>query len=486
MDAMTYIKELTPYLKAVIDSTSDLPAILLGIVGAHLTILISVAVAIFSEEKDYEVLDRNVILDHVIKAKHIVFYLLLSTIPLTFWTCSLNPTRFLELLLWFAGLICIIRILVRSYHWMKGNKFNLRFNYLRSLDDNKDIEEAWRSVWQGEKINHENEQEFFNIFKIAVNKLLANNNLVTASKLINDFDNFISNRSSIFISRIDGSLVTILEWHFDSWEKESEYVNSDAVLNTWATYNNLSRALVSIFEKIEIRAISERLSAYSFFKILGDHIMKHINEPTATNNYCETVLDDFYRVFFSHISDSADKHNIWRHNFPLKWKVNIANLTSDEHILPYTTLNNYLSYSSDRIANPIEGMDYNLDEITRNIFPEVDPILWAKILIFLFSPYGENRAKSVIERPWNFGVFGRTHVYSTDSVSIREKVFKTEEAATLELATILFKEDLSTANLDMYLEELESLKYDDESEYGKKRKRLLSLFKSMKSYVDRV
>ncbi|MDA8226686.1 MAG: hypothetical protein M0T74_03105 [Desulfitobacterium hafniense] len=308
-------------------------------------------------------------------------------------------------------------------------------------------------------------------------------NLVTASKLISDFDNFLSNRSSIFISRIDGILVTILEWHFDSWKKEAEYINSDAALNTWATYNSLSRSLVSILEKIEIRAISERLSAYSFFKILDAHIMSHINEPTCTNNYCETVLDDFYRVFFSHISDSADKHNIWRHYFPLKWKVSIANLTSDEHILPYTTLNNYLSYSSDRIANPIDGMDYNLDEITRNIFPEVDPILWSRILIFMYSPYGENRAKSVIERPWNFGVFGRTHVFGKDSVSGRESVFKTEEAATLELAIFLFENELSTDNIDQYLEELVSLHYDDESEYESKRNRLISLFKSLKRYI---
>ncbi|MDA8226685.1 MAG: hypothetical protein M0T74_03100 [Desulfitobacterium hafniense] len=175
MDAIFDFKECAPFLNAFVGGDSDLPAILLGIVGAHLTILISVAVAIFSEEKDYEVLDRNVILDHVIKAKHLILYLLLSSIPLTFWGISLNPTRLIELLLWIIGLMCIVRILVRSYHWMKGNKFGLRFAYLRSLDDHKDIEEAWRSVWQSEKINYQNEQEFFDIFKTTVNKLMASN-----------------------------------------------------------------------------------------------------------------------------------------------------------------------------------------------------------------------------------------------------------------------------------------------------------------------
>jgi hypothetical protein len=59
MDAIVDLKEGASFLNAFVGGDSDLPAILLGIVGAHLTILISVAVAIFSEKKDYEVLDNS-------------------------------------------------------------------------------------------------------------------------------------------------------------------------------------------------------------------------------------------------------------------------------------------------------------------------------------------------------------------------------------------------------------------------------------------
>ncbi len=64
-----YILLLSKVIEAGVGGESDLPAILLGIVVAYLTILISVAIAIFSEKKEFEALDRNVILDHIIKAK---------------------------------------------------------------------------------------------------------------------------------------------------------------------------------------------------------------------------------------------------------------------------------------------------------------------------------------------------------------------------------------------------------------------------------
>jgi len=163
------------YILAGVDGESDLPAILLGIVVAYLTILISVAIAIFSEKKEFEALDRNVILDHIIKAKRLLFYLALTFFPLLLWNGALLWTRLLEILSWIFGVFFITRILISSYHWMKGNKYRMRFGYLRELRDGQDLEEAWRSVWQTENINFQNEREFFNIFSSTVNRVLENN-----------------------------------------------------------------------------------------------------------------------------------------------------------------------------------------------------------------------------------------------------------------------------------------------------------------------
>jgi len=161
-------------VNVVVNGESDLPAILLGIVVAYLTILISVAIAIFSEKKEFEALDRNVILDHIIKAKSLLLYLGFAFIPLLFWNGSLPWTRILEILSWIIAIVLMSKILINSYHWMKGNKFRLRFDYLRDLQDKQDMEEAWRSVWQTENINFQNEQEFFNIFHSTMDRLLKN------------------------------------------------------------------------------------------------------------------------------------------------------------------------------------------------------------------------------------------------------------------------------------------------------------------------
>jgi hypothetical protein len=174
MDLPQYILEGIKVVKAAVDGESDLPAILLGIVVAYLTILISVAIAIFSEKKEFEALDRNVILDHIIKAKSLFLYLGLTFFPLLFWNGSLPWTRMLEIIIWAFGVYLMTRILVSSYHWMKGNKFRLRFDYLRELRNILDMEEAWRSVWQTENINFRNEEEFINIFTLTINQLLEN------------------------------------------------------------------------------------------------------------------------------------------------------------------------------------------------------------------------------------------------------------------------------------------------------------------------
>lgn len=149
---------------------------ILQVIGmALLTILIPVAIAIFSDKKEFEVLDRNVILDYVVRAKFILIYLTLIFLPLLFWNISNAGLRFLELIIWATGVYFMIRILVNSYHWMKGNKFNLRFNYLKKLEKFKDMEKSWRSVWETEKINYQNEREFFKIFSSTVDKLLKTN-----------------------------------------------------------------------------------------------------------------------------------------------------------------------------------------------------------------------------------------------------------------------------------------------------------------------
>ncbi len=164
---------MTEFICSFLKQSGDLLNIL-GMVGiAFLTILIPIAVAIFSEkEKDSEVLDRNVILDHVVSARYFLLYLALVYVPILLWEVSSYSIRFLELVLWGIGIYLIAGVLLRSYRWMKGDKFPLRLEYLRNLKDPKDSEESWRSVWQSPNTNAQNELEFFKIFSASIDKLM--------------------------------------------------------------------------------------------------------------------------------------------------------------------------------------------------------------------------------------------------------------------------------------------------------------------------
>ncbi len=466
---------------------NNLPTILLGIVVACLTILISIAVAIFSEKKEFEALDRNVILDHVIKAKYLLFFLGLTFFPLFFWNGPLPCTRLLVLICWFVGLVLILKVLNGCYHWMKGNKFQLRFSYLSKLQNREDIEEAWRSVWQTEKINIQNEQQFFNIFHTAVGSCLENNNqnnLVIASKLLNDFNSFIDKRSTEFLILLNGTLDKILQWHFEIWGKEYEYLSQEDKLETWAIYNELSRIIDSIIQKIELRALKSTKS-FSFFKKFENHAEQYKNEQHKNEyKYADSLFDIFYQVYFENIYGAPSRYNIWEHYFPDEWKVTKNNLKNPKNIIAAISLNKFLDWARDRIWEASNEKDFLLEDISTNLFPEVDPTLWAKILIFIYTPYGDDRLSTVVEKSWNFGLFGRVKVYNKEHQKDEiERDKKNEEINTFDLAVLVFGKQFSKINLKSYIHSLEQLSYPKQPAEESKRLQLLHLFQNMLKYL---
>jgi len=220
-----------------------------------------------------------------------------------------------------------------------------------------------------------------------------------------DFNNFIDKRSTVFLTWSDKMLDRVLEWHFEVWEKEYEYLDQDKKLDEWSMYNQLSMTLNSIFRQIEIHALKERTS-FPFFDKLKKHAEKNKQESVSSRFYVESLFDIFYKVFFENIYDAPERFNIWEHYFPREWKITKINFQNKKNIISRISLNIFLDWASHRIWQTNKENDFPLDDVSRNLFPDVDPILWAKILIFIFSPYSEDRLRSVIERPWNFGFMG--------------------------------------------------------------------------------
>lgn len=151
------------------------PLILHGIGIALLTILIPVALTIFGAKKEFEILDRNVVLDHMIKAKRFLFYLGMVFVPLIFFDILPVWFRPIGIIVWCVGIFYIVRILISYYRWMKGDKLGLRCEYLKRVKSLNDMVTAWRSVWQTEKINPRDELQFFEVFLDNINRLLGDN-----------------------------------------------------------------------------------------------------------------------------------------------------------------------------------------------------------------------------------------------------------------------------------------------------------------------
>ena len=153
-------------------TNEDFPNLAQNIGLALLTILIPVAISILESKKEFEELDKHVALDHVARAKEILGYIILIFLPVFFWADSTITFRIIEVFLWAIGLSCVCEILRKSYLWIKGNKFPLRFEYLNKLSEPKDMEEVWKSVWKTKDINSPNEKSFFDIFSSRIDELL--------------------------------------------------------------------------------------------------------------------------------------------------------------------------------------------------------------------------------------------------------------------------------------------------------------------------
>jgi len=316
--------------------------------------------------------------------------------------------------------------------------------------------------------------------------------LKTTFKLLSHFNNFINNRSISFLSYSRVFLPKLLEWHFKFWRTEFELRKNEQI-DKWSQYREISFQLDSIFQKVEERVLRERQS-YSFFRNLEIHAenkkMESVTAETGSRYfYVDTLFGNFYRVFFDSIEQSPERHEIWNTYFPSNWKITGAKLTDTNNIIARVSWNNFIQWAQPKIWNATQIFDKDLDDVSRNLFPEADPILWARILTFALSPYEDNRVKSVIERPWNFGAFGRIRSFSGHPAESEDQsgrdishMFRTEEAReksnTLELA-FLFGDVFDKVKVQQYIEEAGKLHYPEGSEEERKRLILLSIFQDM-------
>jgi protein-S-isoprenylcysteine O-methyltransferase Ste14 len=90
------------------------PSIMLGISIAIFTVLISVAIAVFQDRKEFEDLDRHVILKGIVKAQCLICCLVLIFLPLLTWKILPYSFRIAGFFSWMLGIGFMVLVLIQS------------------------------------------------------------------------------------------------------------------------------------------------------------------------------------------------------------------------------------------------------------------------------------------------------------------------------------------------------------------------------------
>jgi len=501
------ISNLFIFIIATLDKLNNLPNIIQGIGLALLTILIPLAIAVLADiyqkrkdkEKEFVYLDLHVILDNVFNIKLLILSVFLIFLPMFFWDILIGSYRLIAIILTSIGIILVTVIIIKVYHWIKGNIFDFRFSYLKKVKKHDDLGIVWKSIWEVAKIDFQKEKEFCKIFFSKIDHLigLPKNSLEITSKLLNDFYNFINKRSIILLVVPENAFPKILEWHFKAWQNKyiyiKKYLNNKNKSKSSLNYSEILRVLHSILSNIEERSFKEQ-DAFSFFIHFKKHAKKYKDQLVGNGNkhyYIRYLFDLFYKVFFKYIEKAnfSEMEPIWDQDFPKEWKISKINLVDKENkLFSNLSLRCFQNWALHRIIQTKEEKDFVLGEVSSNLFPEVDPNLWAKLLIFTF-PRFKGKVKLAIEKPWDFGPISRVIFYSTEEdEEIDKKIFedmKQEKQKTYELACLLFKKEFSKENLKQYIKEIKDLKYPEGSDEENEKIEWSDFFNGMLEYLNK-
>ena len=491
---------------------APLPELMQGAGVAVLTIFVSFAIGIFIHhlgdgEKKGNFLDLHIALDFVWFFKPSLIITAVMMVSPFFMSIDSLVVKSVVFWLWLITFILMFVILLRLYTWVKGDKDKFKLDYLSKFPKSStDTVNSWRLFWSMDNNidNRFNDKDFFIAFSSKIDSLLNSQDekeLINLSKLLEGFLINIKNRNKVFIVVFEEFFPKILEWHYVLWNKqysrfvegESKPVDNKVEYSIHESYD----LIVSIFKYVNRESlIGDVDHSFSYFKHLSLHVEKYqIKSIQAKNGayvYAESL--PIYNDCFKLISQSDDSSTIWQHYFPESWKVTIKNF--EKNVITRVWFKQFVEWTQSRIWSGSDKWDTGLEEIAMELFPEVEPYLWARILTFVIKPWsGNSRVKSMVESKMIFGQRGRIisgwrETSESDMVdgwdnleSAYVKSNAIQEEKTIELALFLYKNIFTVENLNKWIKELEKIEYSTVDEFYSEKESLLKLFQMLKDAV---
>lgn len=431
-------------------------------------ITIFIAVAIFLVDKDagnFE-FDRKVILNKVIDVKSLSLYLLFLLIPLFFWEILPNFLKLIPLTIFIYCFCQIAKSLVRTYKWMdvfeikddnskKDNyRMSLRLDYFKTIKDPEERSYEWNYIWsnKGKLIATQDSNQYFKVLVLNIKDLLKEKNYRQAAIYLSNLINSVNNLPLYDWIFYENLLKETLYWHklsFDLSKKKNSKDNIGDLIYFETTTENLLKELTNSLEK--------NRTEYLFFEFLK----KHINENIKNEKYITKIVDLISSILFNLKTENL--YSIFADSFPEEWK--IKKETFKDNLVQKILLSNYLNWVQRKIWDHNDkenkGFDNNLETITNQLFPAVDPSTWACWLTFLISPYSK-RVEEYLKKHRVFGLLGRVFTYTgerTDEMFVKDIANQKKE--TYELLLEIFPAWLSIEKLNEYKNEAEALHYGE-------------------------
>lgn len=316
--------------------------------------------------------------------------------------------------------------------------------------------------------------------------------LETVRILLNDFLVLIDNRTTIFLVANEKTLLKILEWDLLIWKNRWQSIQEKSGdLTYWYELLNTSQSTIL---KIGERAIKEKQDLFTvcFLKNFQKHLEANKEESiqieARTHYYREYLFHILFKLLieFEKTDSLNEKEYMWN-NFPAEWTITKENLEDETNLFARISLREFINWASIRIQEG-KNIDPQLNDLTLNLFPEVDPRTWAVILTFCILGY--DRVKSVIEQPWSFGYdISATAFFFSGKETIEEKIeameMQREEEKKIkiqnayELGILLFPHIFKRELLVKYVEEASNLKFTKNSKEDHKKLEMLKIFKEI-------
>jgi hypothetical protein len=470
----------------------NIPSLAQNIGLALITLLVPIALALLSDKKniEFEALDKNVILDYIVRSKDILLFLGFIFIPPFFWNHSDLTWRYIEIAIWSFGVAFMVNVLIRSYNWIKGDKFPQRYNYLGDVEEFKDQEESWKSIWETSEIDSYNEGKLIDIFSAKVDSQVQKlDDRDKAARLLEVFSFNVDKRQYYTLLAGDTVLTQVLNWYKKARTDEEAMLDNNGERNIakWSKSEYLSRTLRSLITKLVSISVTKSNAFYNFISTFKKHVEDNKSDTSLRGGlYIADLLSIFYPIIFNDAPDSDQSFEIFESDLPSEWLITESNLDNNENsVYASITWNEFFRWARTRILQGKEDWDKHLDIVMEGIFPDVDPMTFAPILMCVFNYYPD--IQPLIEAKWNFGLIGRSvTLESIDTKNDNEEFNRKQEVYqnnSIRLGLRLFGNIFTENKISELLSQLNNLedKYEKESIEINKVEKMTAILEKMKS-----